>query len=43
LTFASAIARVFGGFDTTTLPASGTSGASRFAIASLLPVASSAT
>jgi hypothetical protein len=40
LTFASAIARVLDGFDTTTLP---TSGVSRFAIASLLPVASSAT
>ncbi len=40
LTFASAIARVFNGFDTTTLP---TSGVSRVAIASLFPVASNAT
>jgi hypothetical protein len=40
LPFASAIALVFDGFDTTTRP---TSGISRFAIASLLPVASKAT
>jgi hypothetical protein len=40
LTFASAIARVFDGFHTTTRP---TIGVSRFAIASLLPVASNAT
>jgi hypothetical protein len=40
LTFASAIARVLFGFDTTTRP---TRGSSRFAIASLFPVASSAT
>ena len=39
-TFASAIARVLDGLDTTTRP---TSGVSRFAIASLFPVASSAT
>jgi hypothetical protein len=40
LTFASAIARVLDGFDTTTRP---TIGVNRFAIASLLPVASNAT
>jgi hypothetical protein len=39
-TFASAIARVLDGLDTTTRP---TSGVSRFAIASLFLVASSAT
>jgi hypothetical protein len=39
-TFASAIARVFDGFDTTTRA---TIGVNRFAIASLLPVASNAT
>jgi len=39
-TFASAIARVFDGFDTTTRP---TTGISNVAIASLLPVASNAT
>jgi hypothetical protein len=40
LNLASAIARVFDGFDTTTRP---TIGVNRFAIASLLPVASKAT
>ena len=40
LTFASAIARVFDGLDTTTRA---TSGVNRFAIASLFPVASNAT
>ena len=40
LTFASAIARVFDGFETTT---QSTIGGNRFAIASLLPVASNAT
>jgi hypothetical protein len=42
LTFASAIAPVFDGFDTTTTTTRATIGVSRFAIASLLPVASKA-